>query len=36
MLEMSMMLLAFISLGVFCVICAVLFDSTPMLSPDDV
>ena len=36
MLEMSLMLLSFLSFGVFWAVCAVLYDSTPMLSPDDV
>ena len=36
MLEMSIMLLSFLSFGVFWAFCAMLFDATPMLSPDDV
>ncbi len=36
MLEMSIMLLGFLAFGVFWAFCAVLFESTPMLSTDDV
>ncbi len=36
MLEMVIMLLSFILFGVFWAACAVLYNSTPMLSADDV
>ena len=36
MLEMVLMLMSFVLFGAFWSVCAVLYDTTPMISADDV
>ncbi len=36
MLELAIMLMSFVSFGTLWAFCAMLFDRTPMLSPEDV